>query len=224
MIEPGVADPAGIPEVELRARDILGGPRWHAAGVGRQPVPGGQLELAVIYERRADGDVRMRPCAVWRGPGAHVPRGDGDSQARCGAKPVGDRQRQAERVPGPTVQKLSERHLVASRPVGEIPVGPAREAVDGVSAGGLAQVKLEAAAIELAPAAVDPVRPRREQLPGAARRKLIRFVPGDQRTATETQPAQAGAELGDGCLVITGADVMLRSGQRYWPDGRRAAR
>src|SRR5260221_1905167 len=114
MIKFGIPDGEGRPEVKGCARDVLGRSRRYAAVVGRQPARGGDLELAIVYDGPAGGEVRMRARPVRRRPGTRVAGGDGDAQSPRWLQPVADPQLQAERVAWPAGQDLRQPGLAGS--------------------------------------------------------------------------------------------------------------
>src|SRR5262249_14265725 len=198
----------------------VGGP-WAAPGLpwgvaalgGRRPLARGRLELALVAQRGAGGGVGGGAGAVRRRAAARVARGHADPQPAGGADPVLGREFQAERVSGPAVQHVPELDRVG-RLRGRLPARPAGQAVNGVAPRGLAQVKLVAGALEGVPAAVNPVRPRGEQLARGSWRELIRPIFGDNGPITISEFAKAGAEFGDRCGVVAGGYPELRSGER----------
>ena len=174
---------------------------------------GRQLERAVVDEAVASPQVRMRAGAVRGRPVAAVVRGDRDLEAVVRAEPVPGPQFQAERVTRPPEQPQPQLRAVGPD-FDQLPAGPAGEPVDGVAVGRLGQVELVGSAVEGVPAAVDPVRPRRQQLAGSGGRQLVRAVFGDDRVAPVAEGTQARPEFGNGGQVVPGGDVVLRSGER----------
>src|SRR5258708_13951382 len=94
VVELGVSDQPGGPEVERCARNFLRCCRRYATVVARPPVRGGDLKAAVVHDRRACGEVGMRAGSVRCGPGSSVRYGYGDLQSRSGIEPVTYRQLQ----------------------------------------------------------------------------------------------------------------------------------
>jgi len=92
------------------------------------------------------------------------------------------------------------------------PRGPAGQAVDRVPVGGLGEGKLMLGAAEDVASAVDPVRPRCEQLARARGRQFVGFVASDYRLAAEGQLAQSSAQLGHRGVVVAGFNLILRAG------------
>src|SRR5258708_40005321 len=78
----------------------------------------------------------------------------------------------------------------------------------------LGYVELVAVTGEGVPSVVDPVRPGRQELPGARGRDLVGAIPRDDRTAVVAQRPQAGAQLSDCGLVTPRGDPVLCTGQR----------
>src|ERR1700722_3887329 len=70
-------------------------------------------------------------------------------------------------------------------------------------------------------AAVHPVRPGAEQLPGRARGQHVRFVPDDDGLAAVLQAPESGTELSDSSPEVARGEVVLRAGQRDLGAGER---
>src|SRR6266566_4248149 len=213
VVQAGGADGTRLTEVVLGAVDGLRQCGRDASVVHRQPVIRGQGQLAAVDRGRPDGQVRVRAGAVGRGMAAAVARGDGHLQAGLGIQAVLGLDLQAERVPLLAVRGDAQPHRVRVLP-DRGPRRPAGQAVDGVRPGGLGEGQLVFGAAEDVPAAVDPVRPRGQQLARPGRRQLVGFVACDHRLAAEVQLTQPGAEFGHRGAVVAGLNLVLQSGKR----------
>src|SRR6185437_782935 len=83
-----------------------------------------------------------------------------------------------------------------------------------VAACGFAEFELVCLPSEFVLAAVNPVRPRREQLPSAVGWELVGFEASDQRPAFMAERAQSGTKLGHRGAIVSSLNLVLRSGER----------
>ena len=145
----------------------------------------------------------------------HVRRLHAHGEAVLGER-VLDPEIERERVARRRVQPVLE-HGPVGLLLGDRPLRPAHEPVDRVAALGLVERELVALARELVAAVLDPVRPRREQLPAAGAAHRDDAVAVEHRLVADGVAAQAAADADDDHSLVADRelDLLARRADRF---------
>ena len=152
----------------------------------------------------------MSSRAVGAGVVADVGRGRAHRQPVLRER-VFDAEHEQERIARPRVEHVLE-HGAVGLPLDDGPGRPADEPVDRGARGKLVERQLVAAAVELEAPVLEPVRPRRHDLPPAGEAHLLGSVAVEQLEAVDRVRAKPAADLDHDDALVAEDELGLLTG------------